>query len=53
MAHPSKMPIAAHLPPVEWAISSGYVDYDHALQVMALRATEIREGNAKELVWLL
>lgn len=53
MAHPLKMPIATRLPPVEWAISGGYVNYEHALDVMARRATAIREGEANELVWLL
>ncbi len=53
--HPSKTSIAARPPlaPIEWAISSGYVDYEQALQVMSRRAIAIREGKARELVWLL
>ncbi|MET1046970.1 MAG: lipoyl(octanoyl) transferase LipB [Hyphomicrobium sp.] len=39
--------------PVEWAISSGYVDYAAALEIMERRVAGIREGRAPELVWLL
>ncbi len=50
---PSKTSIGTHLPPIEWAVSSGYVDYELALGVMSRRVTAIREGKSKELVWLL
>jgi lipoyl(octanoyl) transferase len=49
---PSKTSIAA-APPVDWAISNGYVDYDLALKLMSRRTAAIREGKARELVWLL
>lgn len=41
------------MPPVCWAISNGYVDYERALDVMSRRVAAIREGKARELVWLL
>jgi lipoyl(octanoyl) transferase len=40
-------------PPVEWRVSDGLTAYDHALAVMAARATAIASGEATELVWLL
>ncbi|MBS0233109.1 MAG: lipoyl(octanoyl) transferase LipB [Proteobacteria bacterium] len=49
----SKTPIGGGTAAVDWAISSGYVDYESALKVMSHRTTAIREGNARELVWLL
>lgn len=39
--------------PVEWARSSGYVDYPAAVEAMEARAAAIAEGAAPELVWLL
>ena len=39
--------------PVDWAVSGGYVDYDLALDIMSRRAAAVREGRARELVWLL
>lgn len=55
IAQPSKtrIPPAARRAPIEWAISNGYVDYDRAVAVMSRRTTEIRDGKARELVWLL
>lgn len=47
------MPIEAKAPPVEWITSSGYVDYELALAVMARRTTAIRRETQRELVWLL
>jgi lipoyl(octanoyl) transferase len=38
---------------IEWMISDSPVDYDDALDVMARRVTAIRNGEARELVWLL
>lgn len=38
---------------VEWARSSGYVDYPAAVEAMEARAAAIAEGAAPELVWLL
>ena len=40
-------------PPVEWAVSSGYVDYEPAVAAMAARVAAIVAGQAPELVWLL
>lgn len=39
--------------PVEWAVSSGYVDYDAAAAAMEARVAAIRDDGARELVWLL
>ena len=39
--------------PVEWAVSSGYVDYLAAVTAMEARAAAIAAGEAPELVWLL
>lgn len=39
--------------PVEWALSSGYVDYPAAEAAMEARVAAIAAGEAEELVWLL
>jgi len=39
--------------PVEWAVSSGYVDYPVAEAAMEARVAAIAAGEAEELVWLL
>jgi lipoyl(octanoyl) transferase len=39
--------------PVEWAVSTGYVDYPLAVEAMEARAAAIAAGEAAELVWLL
>ncbi|KQW78708.1 lipoyl(octanoyl) transferase LipB [Brevundimonas sp. Root1279] len=39
--------------PVEWAVSTGYVDYPLAVEAMEARAAAIAAGDAPELVWLL
>jgi lipoyl(octanoyl) transferase len=39
--------------PVEWAVSSGQVDYIPALAAMEARVAAIAAGEASELVWLL
>ncbi|HBY42577.1 MULTISPECIES: lipoyl(octanoyl) transferase LipB [unclassified Brevundimonas] len=39
--------------PVEWALSSGYVDYAAAEAAMEARVAAIAAGQAEELVWLL
>jgi lipoyl(octanoyl) transferase len=44
---------AAGAPPVEWLVSGGPVDYDAALDIMAVRAAAIARKEAAELVWLL
>jgi len=49
----SKLSIANSSAAVDWVVSNGYVEYDRALAVMARRTMAIREGRAKELVWLL
>jgi lipoyl(octanoyl) transferase len=38
---------------VEWIISDGLTDYDHACRVMEDRAAAIAAGTADEAVWLL
>ncbi len=38
---------------VEWIISDGLTDYDHACRVMEERAAAIAEGRADEAIWLL
>ena len=38
---------------VEWKISDGLTDYQHALEVMEARANDIAAGQADELIWLL
>jgi lipoyl(octanoyl) transferase len=43
----------AGAPPVEWLVSDGTVDYEHALEVMGARAAAIARGQARELAWLL
>ena len=39
--------------PVEWAVSTGYVDYEQAEAAMEARVAAIAVGEANELVWLL
>ena len=39
--------------PVEWALSSSYVDYPAAEAAMEARVAAIAAGEAEELVWLL
>jgi lipoyl(octanoyl) transferase len=39
--------------PVEWAVSSGYVDYAAAEAFMEARVAAIAAGEAGEMVWLL
>jgi lipoyl(octanoyl) transferase len=39
--------------PVQWALSSGYVDYAAAEAAMETRVAAIAAGEAEELVWLL
>ena len=43
----------ASAPPVEWRVSDGLIDYEHALAAMTARAEAIARGEARELVWLL
>ena len=38
---------------VEWAVSTGYVDYEPAVAAMEARVAAIAAGEAEELVWLL
>ena len=38
---------------VEWRISEGFVGYEEAVVVMEDRVKGIRDGTARELVWLL
>ena len=38
---------------VEWIISDGLTDYDHACRVMEERAAAIAAGEADEAIWLL
>ena len=39
--------------PVEWAVSSGLVGYEAAVEAMEARAAAIAAGEAGELIWLL
>ena len=39
--------------PVQWAVSTGYVDYEPAAAAMEARVAAIAAGEAKEVVWLL
>ncbi|WP_246317130.1 lipoyl(octanoyl) transferase LipB [Hyphomicrobium methylovorum] len=43
----------ADISPVEWSIGEAPVDYPFALNFMKERAGQIRDGTARELVWLL
>ena len=45
--------VASFAPAVEWAVSDGPVDYLVALDVMTKRVAAIRDGRARELIWLL
>ena len=40
-------------PAIEWAVSEGLIDYPLALDAMKRRTSAIREGRARELIWLL
>jgi lipoyl(octanoyl) transferase len=40
-------------PPVEWLIEPGLTPYPKALAVMEARATAIRDGTAREMIWLV
>ena len=46
------LPVAS-MPPVEWRVSDGLIDYQQALAAMTTRAESIARGEADELVWLL
>jgi len=39
--------------PVQWAVSTGYVDYEPAVAAMEARVAAIAAGDAEEAVWLL
>ena len=39
--------------PVEWAVSTGYIDYEPAVAAMEARVAAIAAGEAEEVVWLL
>ncbi|MEL7488687.1 MAG: lipoyl(octanoyl) transferase LipB [Pseudomonadota bacterium] len=47
------MPADEGVPPTEWAVSTGFVDYEGAVAAMEARVAAIRAGTAGELVWLL
>ena len=38
---------------IEWRVSPGLIPYPEALAEMEARAGAIREGRARELIWLL
>ena len=38
---------------IEWRVSKGLVPYPDALAEMEARATVVRAGEARELIWLL
>ena len=39
--------------PVQWVVSTGYVDYEPAVAAMEARVAAIAAGEAEEVVWLL
>ena len=39
--------------PVQWAVSTGYVEYEPAVAAMEARVAAIAAGDAEEVVWLL
>ncbi|WP_312781841.1 lipoyl(octanoyl) transferase LipB [Brevundimonas sp.] len=39
--------------PVQWAVSTSYVDYEPAVAAMEARVAAIAAGEAEEVVWLL
>ncbi len=41
------------LPVPEWRVEPGLLDYPAAVAAMELRAAEIRDGAARELIWLV
>ena len=43
----------ANVPPVEWRVETGLVDYPAAEAFMEARVAEIAAGRAPELVWLI
>jgi lipoyl(octanoyl) transferase len=46
--------LVSDIPPeIEWRVSDGLVPYAEALAFMEQRAAAIREGSARECVWLL
>jgi len=45
--------VTKQLPPVDWIVSQGHVDYLRAKAWMEARARAIRETGARECVWLL
>ena len=49
----SRLSVTAAAPEPEWRVASGPVDYPAAVNEMEARVTAIREGAARELVWLL
>jgi lipoyl(octanoyl) transferase len=49
--HPMTSPATA--PAIEWVVSDEPVPYPAALDVMSRRVTAIRDGHARELIWLL
>lgn len=49
---PLFMPTVASVP-VEWTVSPGLTSYETALQSMEARAEAVRNGDAREQVWLV
>ena len=47
------LPTATVQPVIEWALSDARVPYTDAMAIMAQRANDIANGNARELIWLL
>lgn len=45
--------MVASLDQIEWRVSPGLTDYRRALDEMEARVAAIREGRARELIWLL
>ncbi|MGI9373990.1 MAG: lipoyl(octanoyl) transferase LipB [Hyphomicrobiales bacterium] len=57
MSARTEIPFEQHLfrsaESVDWRISDGLTDYEESLVSMESRAAEIRQGNAREMIWLL
>ena len=49
----ARQKLTARRAPIEWRISDAPVPYETAVTAMEARASEIAEGRAAELVWLL
>jgi len=49
----TKLGRPAGSPPVEWQTRSGLTPYPEAVSTMEERVASIRDGKARELIWLV